>query len=60
MAMALFILGILCLLAACHPFITYPWSLIVLQVICPQKRACAERIPIAYLNCAVCVCAYNE
>jgi cellulose synthase/poly-beta-1,6-N-acetylglucosamine synthase-like glycosyltransferase len=60
MAMALFILGILCLLAACHPFITYPWSLIVLQVICPQKRACAERIPIAHLNCAVCVCAYNE
>ena len=60
MAMALFILGILCLLAACHPFITYPWSLIVLQVICPQKRACADRIPIAYLNCAVCVCAYNE
>jgi cellulose synthase/poly-beta-1,6-N-acetylglucosamine synthase-like glycosyltransferase len=58
--MALFILGILCLLAACHPFITYPWSLIVLQVICPQKRACADRIPIAYLNCAVCVCAYNE
>jgi cellulose synthase/poly-beta-1,6-N-acetylglucosamine synthase-like glycosyltransferase len=60
MAMALFILGILCLLAACHPFITYPWSLIVLQVLRPQKRACADRIPIAYLNCAVCVCAYNE
>jgi cellulose synthase/poly-beta-1,6-N-acetylglucosamine synthase-like glycosyltransferase len=60
MAMALFILGILCLFAACHPFITYPWSLIVLQVICPQKRACPERIPIAHLNCAVCVCAYNE
>jgi len=60
MAMALFILGILCLLAASHPFITYPWSLIVLQVICPQKRACADRIPIVYLNCAVCVCAYNE
>jgi cellulose synthase/poly-beta-1,6-N-acetylglucosamine synthase-like glycosyltransferase len=60
MAMALFILGILCLLAACHPFITYPWSLIVLQVLRPRKRTCADRIPIAYLNCAVCVCAYNE
>jgi cellulose synthase/poly-beta-1,6-N-acetylglucosamine synthase-like glycosyltransferase len=60
MAMALFILGILCLLAACHPFITYPWSLIVLQVLRPQRRACANRIPIADLNCAVCVCAYNE
>lgn len=60
MATALFILGILCLLAACHPFLTYPWSLIVLQAIHPAKRSVAGSIPRAQLNCAVCVCAYNE
>jgi cellulose synthase/poly-beta-1,6-N-acetylglucosamine synthase-like glycosyltransferase len=60
MATTLSILGMLCLLAACHPFITYPWSLIVLQVLRPQRRACSDRIPMADLNCAVCVCAYNE
>ncbi len=60
MATALLILGILCLLAACHPFITYPWSLIVLQALRPAKRSCSESIPDAQLNCAICVSAYNE
>jgi len=31
--------GILCLLAACHPFVTYPWSLIVLQALRPARPA---------------------
>lgn len=60
MATALLILGILCLLAACHPFITYPWSLIVLQALRPAKRSRTDGISDADLNCAICVCAYNE
>jgi cellulose synthase/poly-beta-1,6-N-acetylglucosamine synthase-like glycosyltransferase len=60
MATALSILGILCLLAACHPFITYPWSLILIQALRPRSRRYSDRIPTAQLNCAVCVCAYNE
>jgi len=48
------------LIAACHPFITYPWSLIVLQALRPAKRSCSDSIPDAHLNCAICVCAYNE
>jgi cellulose synthase/poly-beta-1,6-N-acetylglucosamine synthase-like glycosyltransferase len=60
MATALCILGILCLLAACHPFITYPWSLILIQALRPRSRPYSDRIPTAQLNCAVCVCAYNE
>jgi cellulose synthase/poly-beta-1,6-N-acetylglucosamine synthase-like glycosyltransferase len=59
-ATALLVLGILCLLAACHPFITYPWSLIVLQALRPVKRSRNDGIPDAHLNCAICVCAYNE
>jgi cellulose synthase/poly-beta-1,6-N-acetylglucosamine synthase-like glycosyltransferase len=60
MATALSILGISCLLAALHPFTTYPWSLIVLQAMRPQKRLRPGHIPPPHLNCAVCVCAYNE
>src|SRR5258706_1387652 len=60
MATALLILGILCLLAACHPYIHYRWSLIVLQPLRPAKRSCSESIPDAQLNCAICVSAYNE
>jgi cellulose synthase/poly-beta-1,6-N-acetylglucosamine synthase-like glycosyltransferase len=59
MSTGLFLVGILCLLAACHPFVTYPWSLIVLQALRPAKR-CMGRVPDAQLNCAICVCAYNE
>lgn len=60
MATVLSIIGFLCLLAACHPFLTYPWSLIVLQALHPQKRASTPRRSSEQLNCAVCVCAYNE
>jgi cellulose synthase/poly-beta-1,6-N-acetylglucosamine synthase-like glycosyltransferase len=60
MATALSLLGIACLLMVCHPFITYPWSLIVLQALRPQKRIINEEIPADRLNCAICVCAYNE
>jgi cellulose synthase/poly-beta-1,6-N-acetylglucosamine synthase-like glycosyltransferase len=59
MSTGLLLLGILCLLAACHPFVTYPWSLIVLQVLRPAKRF-AVGAPDVQLNCAICVCAYNE
>lgn len=60
MVTALLILGFLCLLAACHPFVTYPWSLIVLQALYPVKRSQLNDIPQADLSCAICVCAYNE
>lgn len=60
MAMLLIILGILCLLAAFHPYLTYPWSLIVIQALRPRNRPDSDRIPTAQLNCAICVCAYNE
>src|ERR1700722_18700743 len=60
MATALLILGILCLLAACHPFVTYPWSLIVLQALHPIRRSRSDGFPDVPLNCAICVCAYNE
>jgi cellulose synthase/poly-beta-1,6-N-acetylglucosamine synthase-like glycosyltransferase len=55
----LFALGILCFLAACHPFLTYPWSLVVIPMLQPARRR-AGRMPEAELNCAICVCAYNE
>jgi cellulose synthase/poly-beta-1,6-N-acetylglucosamine synthase-like glycosyltransferase len=56
----LLIVGIVCLLAACHPFVSYPWSLIVLQALRPVKRPHTGTIANAQLNCAICVCAYNE
>jgi cellulose synthase/poly-beta-1,6-N-acetylglucosamine synthase-like glycosyltransferase len=59
MSTGLLVVGVLCVLAACHPFITYPWSLIVLRVLRPAKR-CVGGVPDARLTCAVCVCAYNE
>jgi cellulose synthase/poly-beta-1,6-N-acetylglucosamine synthase-like glycosyltransferase len=59
MATALSVFGILCLLAACHPFTTYPWSLILLQALRPPKPPSVHRSP-ERSSCAVCVCAYNE
>jgi cellulose synthase/poly-beta-1,6-N-acetylglucosamine synthase-like glycosyltransferase len=59
MSTGLFLVGTLCLLVACHPFTTYPWSLIVLQALRPARRGTAG-IPGAQLNFAICVCAYNE
>lgn len=60
MVTALLIFGFLCLLVACHPFVTYPWSLIVLQALYPVKRSPLNDIPQTDLSCAICVCAYNE
>jgi cellulose synthase/poly-beta-1,6-N-acetylglucosamine synthase-like glycosyltransferase len=60
MVTALLIVGFLCLLAACHPFVTYPWSLIVLQALYPAKPSRLNDKPQADLSCAICVCAYNE
>jgi cellulose synthase/poly-beta-1,6-N-acetylglucosamine synthase-like glycosyltransferase len=59
MVLMLSILGLLCLIAACHPFITYPWSLIVLQAMRPIKPE-PVRLSTEPLDFAVCVCAYNE
>ena len=60
MITALLIAGVVCLLAACHPFVTYPWSLIVLQALYPVKRSRSNDVAQADLSCAICVCAYNE
>ena len=60
MVTALLTFGFLCLLAACHPFVTYPWSLIVLQALRPVKRSHLNEIAQSQLSCAICVCAYNE
>ncbi|HEY2675422.1 MAG TPA: glycosyltransferase [Steroidobacteraceae bacterium] len=60
MITALLVLGLLCLLAAFHPFVTYPWSLIVLQALYPVKRSGQNVTRESDLSCAICVCAYNE
>ena len=60
MVTALVVFGCLCLLAAGHPFVTYPWSLVVLQALYPVKKTGAQDIPQSDLTCAICVCAYNE
>ena len=45
---------------ACHPFTTYPWSLVVLQALVPKRRPVTHPAISPQLDCAVCVCAYNE
>jgi cellulose synthase/poly-beta-1,6-N-acetylglucosamine synthase-like glycosyltransferase len=60
MTTALLVFGALCLLAACHPFLTYPCSLIVLRALYPVKRSLNNGISKTELSCAICVCAYNE
>jgi cellulose synthase/poly-beta-1,6-N-acetylglucosamine synthase-like glycosyltransferase len=60
MVTALLIIGVFCLLAASHPFVTYPLSLIVLRKLHPVKRLPSSSIPQSELSCAICVCAYNE
>jgi cellulose synthase/poly-beta-1,6-N-acetylglucosamine synthase-like glycosyltransferase len=59
MSILLSILGVLCLLAAFHPFTIYPWSLIVLKALRPSRPIGAARSA-ERLSCAICVCAYNE
>jgi cellulose synthase/poly-beta-1,6-N-acetylglucosamine synthase-like glycosyltransferase len=48
----------LCLLAALHPFVTYPLSLSLLARLRPRRIVPA--VPAPPLSVAVCVCAYNE
>jgi cellulose synthase/poly-beta-1,6-N-acetylglucosamine synthase-like glycosyltransferase len=60
MTTALLIFGALCLLGACHPFVTYPCSLIVLRALYPVRRSLHNGVPQTELSCAICVCAYNE
>ena len=54
------IVGVFCFLVACHPFTTYPWSLVVLQALVPKRRSLTHPAVSPQLGCAVCVCAYNE
>lgn len=59
MAIILFILGILCLLLAAHPFVTYPISLWYLSWLKPLVRG-KTQIDAKATRFAICMCAYNE
>jgi cellulose synthase/poly-beta-1,6-N-acetylglucosamine synthase-like glycosyltransferase len=54
------IIGVIFLLIASHPFVTYPLSLLALQRLLPRPKAIAARLAEESLTCAICVCAYNE
>ena len=60
MATLCFIVGVLSFVIACHPFTTYPWSLALLRRLPPKRRRAVSPPTPDSLNCAVCVCAYNE
>jgi cellulose synthase/poly-beta-1,6-N-acetylglucosamine synthase-like glycosyltransferase len=60
MVTALIVLGALCFLTACHPFVTYPLSLLALRALRPTKRSTSRAVSDTELSCAICVCAYNE
>ena len=51
-------IGIVSLVLAMHPFVTYPLSLLVLKLI--RRRRPAPPPPEGQLTFAVCMCAYNE
>jgi cellulose synthase/poly-beta-1,6-N-acetylglucosamine synthase-like glycosyltransferase len=53
-------IGLLSLLAAMHPFITYPLSLLLLRAARRKNRDAAAASAGGDLRCAICVCAYNE
>ncbi len=59
MASVLFIVAAVSLLAALHPFVTYPLSLNLLKALRGKQTAQASHDP-ASLTFAVCMCAYNE
>jgi len=60
-ALVLFCIGLLALLLALHPFVTYPLSLLAWRRWHGRGEAApALRIPPATLRFAVCTCAYNE
>jgi cellulose synthase/poly-beta-1,6-N-acetylglucosamine synthase-like glycosyltransferase len=58
MSTALLILGVLLVLLALHPFVTYPLSLLALARLRPVPVAETGRVPPG--GVALCVCAYNE
>lgn len=58
MTTALFIIAILSMLLALHPFITYPLSLLVLKAL--RGRPVARPRQAEPLSFAICMCAYNE
>lgn len=60
MVTTLLVLALLCFLAACHPFVTYPWSLVLLRTLYPVNRPRPNDRSQTDLSCAICVCAYNE
>jgi len=55
----LFSLSAVCLLIALHPFITYPLSLKIVNMLRPAKRQWVPGEP-ATGRFAICMCAYNE
>ena len=60
--LALVALGLLLLLSAVHPFVTYPWSLSVLARLRPRPLVAQPLAPGAgsWPSVALCVCAFNE
>lgn len=59
MVTTLFVLAILCVLIAAHPFLTYPLSLLVLRSVRGRTRS-GVLPPGNELTFAICMCAYNE
>lgn len=59
MAALCFIISGILLLAALHPFITYPLSLLVIRY-WRQGSPAEDHLSTRYETLAVCVCAYNE
>jgi cellulose synthase/poly-beta-1,6-N-acetylglucosamine synthase-like glycosyltransferase len=51
--------GMLCLLLAIHPFVTYPLSLALMRKLLPPRPLNIGRDPTRQ-SFAVCMCAYNE
>ena len=57
-SMMCFVLSMLSLIAAMHPFVTYPVSLMLLKVIRKKQAPCS--LQSASGRFAICMCAYNE
>jgi cellulose synthase/poly-beta-1,6-N-acetylglucosamine synthase-like glycosyltransferase len=59
--MILIVIGVVCLLVALHPFVTYPLSLVALRAArgksAPVHPAQDRTAPLSF---AICMCAYNE
>ena len=60
MTVVLTIAGVVCLLLALHPFVTYPLSLLALRSSrkgVSNRQTGVETVPLTF---AICMCAYNE